>query len=751
MRTLTVTLAGSAATVVMLDDAASDAVTRDTIQSALDLVAAHATGGSVELSAGLFVVAPLGDAGDGALRAGSNTTFAGAGIGLTTIKLAGNPGHDVTGIVRTDSGKLNPDGTLRGTHDVTIQNLSIDGNAANTGGFAVDGFFCGPRPFTAMAVDDNIHLDSVEVYGVSRYGFDPHERTTNLTLTSCIAHDNGQDGFTIDDCAGVVITACEAYANGRHGFNIVTSSRDVSLIGNLAHDNASSGIVVQTGNFETRGLTANVSIVGGAVTNNGGDGIVVRQASGVTIGSLTLGDGVSATGNARFGILVEGGQSVVIEGNTITGNGGGLGSDNAEIRIRGYAQTYLDADALNDVFVLSTGVSVTGNTIGSAAVPHSFAVSYSDAGTPVIASNVLNGIGQLSVADTSKQGVTPLFVPQITSGDDTITGSAGRDVITGDSGNDAINGGSGDDTLYGADGNDTLDGGTGSDVLNGGYGDDTYVIDTQDTVVELARGGNDTVVTGQANYVLAISEIENLRFNGTGGFNGTGNAGVNILTGGAGNDVLDGGAGADTLIGGLGNDTYIVDTASDVIVDAGGIDTVVTRLATVLGSQLERLTLIGMANVNGTGNGLDNVIIGNAGGNVLSAGAGADTLYGQGGNDWLYGGSGRDYLSGGTGYDAFVFNTRGAASTDHIADFAAAFDTIVLENAVFMKLRGEGVLTAAQFYRGTSAHDANDRIIYNSKTGVLTYDENGNLAGGSSVLAVLAKGLPVSHFDFYIV
>ncbi len=745
------TLAGQAATVITLDDAASDSATRDTIQAALSLVAANATGGDVVLSAGTFVVAALGDAGDGALRVGSNTTFAGAGIGLTTIKLGNNPGHDVTGIVRTDSGKANPDGSLRGTHDVTIQGLSIDGNSGNTGSFAVDGFFSGPKPFTLTAIDDNIHLNSVEIYGVSRYGFDPHEGTANLTLTSCVAHHNGQDGFTIDAVVNATITGSEAYANGRHGFNIVTSSRDVQLSGNLSHGNAGAGIVVQTGNFETRALTANVEIKGGNVSDNGGDGIVVRQANGVTIGGTAPGDGVTINGNARFGLLIEGGQSIDVVGNSVFDNLGGTGSDNTEIRVRGYAQTYLDTDPLNDVFVLSSAVTLSGNSIGSVAVPHSYAVSYSDAGTPLISSNTLTGIAQISVADTSKRGGMALFVEQITTGDDAITGSAGRDSITGDSGNDSIASGAGDDVLYGADGNDTLDGGIGNDTMYGGFGDDTFVVDATDLVVELARGGTDLVITSLSAFSLALSEIENLTYNGLGNFSGTGSAAGNIITGGNGNDVLDGGAGADTLRGGLGNDLYIIDSAADVIVETGGIDSISTRLQTVLAEGIEKLFLDGGANVNGTGNSANNVLVGNTGANTLTGLAGADAIYGQGGNDWLLGGRGRDVLSGGAGSDVFVFDTRGLQSIDRIADFASAWDTMVIENAVFSSIKGLGVMTAAQFFQGAGAHDVSDRLIYNPKTGVLVYDANGNRPGAAGVVAVLEKGLALSHLDFYIV
>jgi Ca2+-binding RTX toxin-like protein len=70
--------------------------------------------------------------------------------------------------------------------------------------------------------------------------------------------------------------------------------------------------------------------------------------------------------------------------------------------------------------------------------------------------------------------------------------------------------------------------------------------------------------------------------------------------------------------------------------------------------------LIGAANINATGNVLNNVLTGNAGVNVLSGGAGNDTLNGGAGADTLNGGAGADTVNGGAGAD----NMRGGAGSD---------------------------------------------------------------------------------------
>ncbi|MDB9537078.1 calcium-binding protein, partial [Dolichospermum planctonicum CS-1226] len=120
-----------------------------------------------------------------------------------------------------------------------------------------------------------------------------------------------------------------------------------------------------------------------------------------------------------------------------------------------------------------------------------------------------------------------------------------------------------------------------------------------------------------------------------------------IISGFNGNDTLNGGFGADTLIGGDGSDTYYIDNAGDVVTEdfndpLGGVDTVFSSVNFTLGFGLENLTLTGAGNINGTGNGNNNVITGNSANNILNGGLGADTLIGGTGNDTLNGGAGSD-------------------------------------------------------------------------------------------------------------
>ncbi len=212
-----------------------------------------------------------------------------------------------------------------------------------------------------------------------------------------------------------------------------------------------------------------------------------------------------------------------------------------------------------------------------------------------------------------------------------------------------------DNTITGGAGDDTLDGGAGADTMTGGAGNDTYIVDSAgDLAVEAAGDGMDTVRALLNAYALG-DDLDNLTFIGTGDFTGTGNALANAIVGGDGNDTLNGAAGADSMTGGAGNDTYTVDNAGDQAIEGagGGNDTVLAQLgAYTLGANVENLTFVGTGNFTGTGNDLDNAIVGGGANDTLSGGLGNDTLTGGGGSDNLAGGGGNDTMTGGSGADS---------------------------------------------------------------------------------------------------
>jgi Ca2+-binding RTX toxin-like protein/subtilisin family serine protease len=227
--------------------------------------------------------------------------------------------------------------------------------------------------------------------------------------------------------------------------------------------------------------------------------------------------------------------------------------------------------------------------------------------------------------------------------------------------------------LIGNDGNNTLDGAGGADVMHGEAGDDVYIVDNVlDQVIErptiIGVGffyyGNDTVRTALQNYVLAAN-VENLILTGTGNINGTGNSDANSLTGNSGNNILDGGAGIDDMTGGAGNDTYYVDNAGDTVTEnaSGGIDTIMSSITFSLLAltNIENLTLIGSASINGTG------------------GSGVNTLTGNSGNNTLDGQGGADTMAGGNGLDIYMVDS----SFDQVIEYANEGTDVVYASASY--------------------------------------------------------------------
>lgn len=277
---------------------------------------------------------------------------------------------------------------------------------------------------------------------------------------------------------------------------------------------------------------------------------------------------------------------------------------------------------------------------------------------------------------------------------------------TGNSLNNTILGGFGEDILKGLDGNDTLDGGDGTNRLEGGAGNDVYILHTTDIsqIVEDAGKGIDTVRSSERSIdlnVLLLDNIENVTlddfaFHAGRNFSAFGNALANVITGNSGNNVLDGNDGNDTLIGGLGDDEYFIDVGDekDKVVEAagGGHDFVVSALHDyTLTANVEDLVLNGRsAAANGTGNILDNDILGNgednrldgaAGNDILNGQSGIDTLLGGAGSDRLEGGLDADILTGGAGSDVFVYrhennDALSLLGGDTITDFQSGNDKI---------------------------------------------------------------------------
>ncbi|MBA2770581.1 MAG: M10 family metallopeptidase C-terminal domain-containing protein [Sphingomonas sp.] len=341
----------------------------------------------------------------------------------------------------------------------------------------------------------------------------------------------------------------------------------------------------------------------------------------------------------------------------------------------------------------------------------------------------------------------------------TITIDVIQDIIEGTSGADVLTGTAGEDSIYGYAGNDSIDGGAGADTMVGGAGDDFYTVDDSgDVVTEALDEGLDWVYSS-VSHTLA-PHVERLTLTGTDAIDATGNGlgnrligndAANLLSGGAGSDGINGGLGADTMIGGTGNDIYVVDDAGDVVTEIAsqGNDRVYSSISYTLGGNVEHLTLTGPGSIDGTGNAVANKLDGNSADNRLRGEGRNDVIDGGGGADNLHGGTGHDRLTGGTGADNFYFDTAlsGWTNVDTITDFSSADDTIQLDLAVFTGL-ADGTLAVGAFHLGTAAADADHRIIYDSATGKIFYDADGDAAGAQVLFAQVTAGTALTNVDF---
>ncbi|HEY8383504.1 MAG TPA: hypothetical protein VIL09_15255 [Microvirga sp.] len=154
-------------------------------------------------------------------------------------------------------------------------------------------------------------------------------------------------------------------------------------------------------------------------------------------------------------------------------------------------------------------------------------------------------------------------------------------------------------------------------------------------------------------------------------------------------------------------------------------------------------------------NGVD-VLRGSAADERILGLSGNDTLYGEGGVDAVSGGLGRDVLWGGAGRDVFIFDSKVAArrntNVDKIKDFKVVDDTVSLSKGIFKALgKKQSTLGKDAFWAGSEAHDANDRVVYNKKTGALFYDADGTGSAAAIQIATLTKNLKMTHKDFFVI
>src|SRR5262245_17982347 len=148
-------------------------------------------------------------------------------------------------------------------------------------------------------------------------------------------------------------------------------------------------------------------------------------------------------------------------------------------------------------------------------------------------------------------------------------------------------------------------------------------------------GGDDAIVvtvTGPDSGSYTIDAGPPVPFAGVTQVNVNGLAGNDTLT------MVDPSGLTAALSGGADDDSYFIDHVAEAVVEnpGEGTDTVNASISYTLGPNVENLTLLGTANLQGYGNSLPNTITGNPGNNLLNGQAGADVMIGGGGHDTYF-------------------------------------------------------------------------------------------------------------------
>lgn len=539
----------------------------------------------------------------------------------------------------TLSGSENINGIGNDADNILIGNTAnnrLEGKAGNdtlNGGMGVDTLIGGSGDDTYIV--DNV-ADSV-IESVNE-GYDTVRASVSLTLS--------------DNVEKLVLT-------GTTSISATGNTLDNTLIGNSGNNILEGGAGIDT---MIGGKGDDVYVIDSTddiVVEYVGEGIDTIRASVTrtledTVENLVLTgtNAINATGNTMANILIGNNAANILDGKTGADAMAGYAGDDTYIVDNIGDTVYEEVNGGNDLVVSSVTYTLSDNVERLTLV-----------GTNTIdaTGNDLNNVMIGNEADNIIDGKV---------GEDAMIGGAGNDTYIVDNAADTVlelegegmdhiistvsyvlpenvenlslsgldntsaTGNGLDNIITGNSGNNVIDGKAGNDTMSGEAGDDLYYVDSiADTVIENVDQGYDTI-RSSVTYT-ASANVERLELIGTDNIDAYGNELDNVLIGNSANNILDGKSGIDAMSGGAGNDTYIVDNIDDTVVEAlnEGDDLVLSSVTYTLSENVERLTLTGIDAINGTGNDLGNILIGNGANNVLDGKTGADMMSGGAGND----------------------------------------------------------------------------------------------------------------------
>ncbi len=708
-------------------------------------------GGNDRLEGGAGVDTYLYNPGDGLLTiddTGSNTLRFGAGISTGSLTLglgsllirtgsAGDAIHiegfnpdDVLGQVAIDRFEF-ANGTVWNYQDLLALGFDLNGSDGND---TIEGTSVADR-LQGFGGDDTI---------IAKAGNDTLDGGSGADL---LRGGAGDDLYLVDDAGDQVVELLD------EGTDEVRAGVDYTLGANLENLTLTGAATLGTGNELSNWITGNAGanrlegLAGDDTLDGGGGDDILDGGSGADL---------MAGGDGNDTYLVDDAGDQIIDGYA-------QGTDRVESSIAYRLGAGLEELVLTGTMDLDGWGNAGANLlVGNAGANRLFGEAGNDrleggdgddlldggAGSDTLVGGAGNDTYRLDTAGDVVVEVAGEGIDTVEAGFTCTLGSEVENLIL--TGSAALNatGNALDNHLTGNSGANLLDGGLGADLLEGGSGNDTYLVDNLGDLVSEGFGQGYDTVKSSVSFSLGAN-LEYLTLTGSAAIDGTGNelansligneaanllsggdgddflygrGGDDTLFGGAGNDRLTGDAGADLLAGGQGDDIYYVDSEFDRVLEhvGEGTDLVYSSASHTLTAEVENLILTGSAALTGSGNNLDNRIVGNLGDNLLSGGAGNDVIDGFGGSNVMAGGSGDD-----------LYLIRNSA--DQVIETAGeGYDRVESSASFTLGAEIEALTLTGDAYLSGIGNDLDNRLVGN--TGYNRLDGlggNDTLDGGS--------------------
>ena len=593
--------------------------------SGIELVSAATAGAGVTISlAGQTeAIAISGGAGGDTLIGGSGANAIDGGAGDDT--LSGGLGDDtLTGGAGTDTATfVNP---------ASEQAFTLNANGTIT----ITGQPVTPQSTPLEGTDTLSSIEILRFGGIDLAlvtGTNAAGTTTGTAANELILGFDGNDTLNGGDGNDVIYGGNgNDTVNGGNGDDIIV----YTAVG-AANANAAGGREI---------------VDGGADGSAAGDRFVLNgSAAAENFRIYTRADWIAEAGNAGAraarAAQLNGATEIVVT-RTVIGNN--TPNNNAVVaELRGIEEITINTGAGNDV------VFTSGNFNASSL--HQNTITISDGG----------GDDTVNIASLSS---SHRVVFHSGAGSDTFVGpTRPQDVID--------LGSSSGIKFVGTSSGNMMGGQTGAHVLTGLGGNDVYMVDGDDTIVETADGGLDTVVSSTVDIDLGhYRYVERAQLCGNLALSATGTDAADVLNGEANSS-------ANVLRGLKGNDFYVVGSGDTVVETGnGGNDTVASatiNLSLASYANVENAWLMGNRDLGITGGVGDNILRGNTGNNVMSGGGGNDIFrFAAGfGNDRITdfdpnAAGGQDKL------DISAFGITAANFAQHVQIVSTGHDTIVV-------------------------------------------------------------------------